>query len=268
MSTLRYIAIFPGTVLAWILALFITLRINLYRAILFCPENAREGADCYVVGWVTYPWWLVSFGAALSAVFVILATALLAPSNKLKCCKISYMIWGSLAAVLGISGAIVPCLFALLAGGLTVLLVSYLTKRETVSADRPTSVDLVGWFFMISGSLSILNAIGSLLVHYQTPSNSFGLWFGVVQILVAGGFVVAGALFLRGSAPMRQALEYGAYLLAIAIIAYGIYGINFSSDVHSALLFGMAVLTLLLSPLFFVVKGLRSQKVRNYVCKT
>ena len=77
--------------------------------------------------------------------------------------------------------------------------------------------------------------------------------------------MVAGALFLRGSAPMRQALEYGAYLLAIAIIAYGI---NFSSDVHSALLFGMAVLTLLLSPLFFVVKGLRSQKVRNYVCKT
>ncbi|KZZ60091.1 hypothetical protein A3762_03710 [Oleiphilus sp. HI0125] len=132
-----------------------------------------------------------------------------------------------------------------------------------MNSDRPTSVNVIAWFFMILGGLSILSATGYLLVYFQEPSTSFGVLPGVLQILIAGSFVVAGALFLRGSARMRQALEWGSYLLAIAIIAYGI---NFSSNFGSALPF--AFIAIYLVPLFFVVKALRSQKVRNYASKT
>ena len=132
-----------------------------------------------------------------------------------------------------------------------------------MSADRPTSVSVVAWFFMILGVLSILSAIGYLFVHFQDPSISFGLWPGVLQIVVAGSFVVAGAQFLRGSALMRKVLEFGLYLLAIGVVAYGA---GFSSNFGSLL--PLASAGIYLVPLFFVVKALRSQKIRNYVCKT
>ena len=132
-----------------------------------------------------------------------------------------------------------------------------------MSSNRPTSVSVVAWFFMILGGLSVLSAIGYLFIHFQQPSTSFGLWPGILQIIVAGSFVIAGALFLRGSAPMRKVLEIGSYFLALGIVAYSI---SFSSNFGSLLPF--AFIAAYLIPLFFVIRALRSQTVRTYVCKT
>lgn len=132
MNILRYTAILPVTVIAWVFALFVTLRINFYRTILFCPENVRAGTDCYLVDWVTYPWWLVSFGAAFAALLVILVATLMAPSHKFRIALYTYLFWGVVATVLALfSGYIIPYVFAVSAGGLLILFVSHLEKAKS-----------------------------------------------------------------------------------------------------------------------------------------
>lgn len=129
-----------------------------------------------------------------------------------------------------------------------------------MSIDRPTSVNVVAWFYMILGSLSILSAIAYLTVHFIEPDNSFGFWPGFVQIIIAGGFVLAGFLFLRGSARMRNFLEIGTYVLSALIIAWTInLAVEFDSPFP---LLGSAIY---LIPFYFVAKALRGDKVKNYV---
>lgn len=131
MKILRYISILPAAISAWLFALFASLRIDYYRAVILCPVGFREGADCYVEGWVRWPTWLVSFGAALSATLIIASVAILAPANKLKISMYTYFIGAIFATVITIySGYTIPYLATITFGLLSVLVVASLTDAS------------------------------------------------------------------------------------------------------------------------------------------
>jgi len=129
METLRYILILPAAITAWLLALFLSLRIEFYRAVLLCPEGFREGADCYIEDWVLWPTWLVSFGAALSATLVIASVAMLAPKNKFKASIYAYLVGTIFATMITVfSGYIIPYLATIILGLASVMVVARLTR--------------------------------------------------------------------------------------------------------------------------------------------
>lgn len=131
MDTLRYILIIPTTISAWLSALFISLRVEYYRAVLFCPEGYREGSDCYVESWEMWPLWLVTSGAVLSAVSVVVMSAIVAPRNKFKISAYAYLIGVFVAILFGIfSGYLIPCLASVVMGWLAVLVVARLTNAS------------------------------------------------------------------------------------------------------------------------------------------
>ena len=97
---------------------------------MFCPEGMREGSDCYAENWVSHPLWLVSFGAGLSAMLVVLVAAILAPKNKQKI-SIGAYIAGAIVAssfTVFIGQISVPYVVALVAGLLALLVVMRLTS--------------------------------------------------------------------------------------------------------------------------------------------
>ena len=132
-----------------------------------------------------------------------------------------------------------------------------------MTIERPTSVSVVSWFFIIIGSLSVLSAIGYIVVSIINGISIAGAWPGFVQVLVAGFLVYGGVGLLRGSELMRKALEIVSYTLAIAILAYSV---SVARDLSSLVpLFGFAMYII---PLAFVVRSLRSEKVKAYASKT
>jgi len=128
---------------------------------------------------------------------------------------------------------------------------------------RPTSVNVVGWFFIIIGSLSILSAIGYVAVTYINSKSFLGAWPGLAQIIIAGTLAYAGFGLLRGSALMRQVLEVSSYGLVVLLIGY---------IIHVSQQFGtwlpLAGMLIYLIPLGFVIVALRGQKVKTYVSTT
>lgn len=131
MDTLRYILIGPAALIAWLCALFFTLRIEYYRVVYFCPNGMSEGSDCYARDWVMWPLWLVTFGAALSSTLIIAVVAFIAPRNKLKIAGYTLCIGLVLAMLLAVlSGYFVPYLASTFSGVLSVLLVARLTNAS------------------------------------------------------------------------------------------------------------------------------------------
>ena len=129
--------------------------------------------------------------------------------------------------------------------------------------ERPTSVSVVGWFFMIIGGLSTLSAVGFIVVSFINGQSIAGVWPGYVQILIAGSVAYGGFGLLRGSAFMRQALEVASYLIVLLVLAYGV---TLARDMSSWVpFFGFAIYIV---PLAFVIRALRSQRVRVYASKT
>ncbi|WP_045856793.1 hypothetical protein [Teredinibacter purpureus] len=129
-----------------------------------------------------------------------------------------------------------------------------------MSANKPTSVSVIAWFYMISGSLSILSAFAYLYVHFTRPEISSGAFIGVAQILIATLLVVAGKLFLNGSEVMRKVLELSTYALAVGLLFFSITTWLKSNDPSV-----LAMVALYLTPLFFISRALRSDKVKNYM---
>ena len=129
--------------------------------------------------------------------------------------------------------------------------------------DRPTSASVIGWFFIIIGALSIVSAIGYIVVSMIGDTALGSAWLCAVQILVASFAAYSGYGLLRGSSVMRQALEILSYLLVLSL---GVYGVILASDFSS---WAPLINTGLYIVVFmFVIRGLRGQKVRDYASKT
>ena len=129
--------------------------------------------------------------------------------------------------------------------------------------ERPTSVNVVGWFFIIIGSFSTLSAAGYIVVTYVNSKSFLGAWPSLVQIIIASTLVYAGIGLLRGSALMRQVLELSSYGLVALLIGY---------IIHASQQFGtwwpLAGMLIYLIPLGFVIVALRGQKIKTYVSTT
>ena len=132
-----------------------------------------------------------------------------------------------------------------------------------MSNDRPTSVSVVAWFFIIIGALSVISAIGYIVVSMASDNVTGSALVGALQIVIAGFAAYSGYGLLRGSSVMRQALEILSYLLVLAL---GVYGVILARDFSS---WGPLVNSGLYIVLFaFVIRGLRVQKMREYASKT
>ncbi|WHI53173.1 hypothetical protein P3339_10580 [Microbulbifer sp. MLAF003] len=93
----------PLAATAWVAVLFGTLWFDEWRVKTFCPPGLREGSVCYAEVWEMHPLWLVSMGAALSALAVIWVVALSASGDRAKAATIAFL-FGALAALgLGIA---------------------------------------------------------------------------------------------------------------------------------------------------------------------
>lgn len=129
MKLLRYIMIIPSAIFSWLAAFFIGLQLEYLRTVLLCPDNLREGPNCYARGWEILPIWLVAVGAVLSALFVVFCSAITAPENKLLIAIYSYLVGIVLATlIVVITGYfITPYVAAIIAGWVAVLIVAHLT---------------------------------------------------------------------------------------------------------------------------------------------
>ncbi|WP_135622523.1 hypothetical protein [Solemya pervernicosa gill symbiont] len=101
------------------------------RAVLFCPAGFREGSDCYAEAWEMWPLWLVTSGAALSSVLVVVISAIVAPRNKLRTSVYIYLTGVFVVIILGIfSGYFIPCMAYVVMGWLAILVVARSTNTS------------------------------------------------------------------------------------------------------------------------------------------
>ena len=129
--------------------------------------------------------------------------------------------------------------------------------------ERPTSVNVVGWFFIVIGGLSCMSAVGYLAVSILNGKGVTDAWPGLLQMVFAGFVAYGGVGLLRGSSLMRKALELSSYLIvALLIIFSTIWASDYSSwgPLISAFIYA--------APLMFVIRALRSEKVKLYASKT
>jgi len=132
-----------------------------------------------------------------------------------------------------------------------------------MSNERPTSVSVVGWFFMIIGGLSLLSAIGYIVASTINGNAILSAWPGFAQILIAGSVAYGGFGLLHGSAFMRQALEVSSYLIVVLLV---VYSVSVARDFSSwGPFLGLALYVI---PFAFVIRALRSQRVKAYASKT
>tara|TARA_R110001606_G_scaffold390717_1_gene557940 strand:+ start:425 stop:817 length:393 start_codon:yes stop_codon:yes gene_type:complete len=129
-----------------------------------------------------------------------------------------------------------------------------------MKSNRPTRVSVVGWFFIIVSSLSILSAIGYIVVGITSQDSMFEVWPGYVQILVASLLVYCSIGFLNGASRMRSVLEYSSYFLILAILYQGITAAIEFNAVGPLLVY---VVFLILMGL--IVHALRSNQTKTYV---
>lgn len=129
-----------------------------------------------------------------------------------------------------------------------------------MKTNRPTRVSVVGWLFIIVSSLSILSAIGYIMVGITSQNSIFEVWPGYVQILVGSLLVHCSIGFLNGASRMRSVLEYSSYFLILAILYQGITtAIEFNA---AGPLLGHVIF---LIPMGLIVHALRSNQTKTYV---
>ena len=129
--------------------------------------------------------------------------------------------------------------------------------------ERPASVSVVGWFFVVIGGLSFMSAVGYVAVSVLEGKGVADAWPGLLQMAFAGFIAYGGFGLLRGSSSMRKALELSSYLIVVLLIIFStIWVSTYSSWGPLISAFVYAV------PLIFVIRALRSEKVKIYASKT
>ncbi len=128
-----------------VIGFFSYVALEKFRVWAFCPQELREGLDCYSPNWARSPHWVFSFSGGVIALVSICFTALLI-STKRKLAIRSMYITGLLCAI--------PCTVlinspwaytaAAVTGGLAVMCVERLTSSSSGSSLRSVVVNNFG----------------------------------------------------------------------------------------------------------------------------
>ena len=164
-----------------------------------------------------------------------------------------------------------------------------LTNRKDANMfkeKRPTSVTVISWVWIALGVMMTLSAtmalLGFLLVGNQTSQIDnlpllfkYFPYFAAIQVVLAITGVVAGINFLKLKRWSRDVLEVLTWLLLIFIVGFSFYwssqwltmtsGVKENGFQLMGLITGMVVCVVYAIPLFFMLRALRSTRVRNAV---
>lgn len=146
--------------------------------------------------------------------------------------------------------------------------------------ERPTTVSILGWGWLVVGGLGVLWYLASLgmFINFMMTSpewisgDPMYVWVGggstVVQCLAAGLGAVAGWYLLQGRSWARTALEILSWLavaefaLGVLVATVGMVGTGAMVIIGIVAVFASGVLTL---PFAASVYFLRSAEVREFV---
>lgn len=151
---------------------------------------------------------------------------------------------------------------------------------------RPTAVSVIGWFWIIVGGFMTLASVSVLLqeppseslIREMSKDSSLGAWvfrhyvlFALLQVAVAQVAIVSGIGFLRLRKWARIALEVLSWL-GVAFVGAIVVKMIFMAFAYCrgcsviVVAMGVAMISAIyLVPLWFILRSLRSQKVRDAV---
>ena len=130
---LRWLAIVPGCVASWYLALVVGLLLH-SQIDRFCPP------DLMVSGFCTASWYpaieriVICLGAALSAFLVVVTAAVVAPAHRVAVSRFVLATGAAVAIWMGVrTDAYLELAFALIAGLLAAWLIAGFARRASLS---------------------------------------------------------------------------------------------------------------------------------------
>ena len=128
-----------------------------------------------------------------------------------------------------------------------------------MNKERPTSINVVSYFFIVTGTLSTLSGIGYIVATFSNGFTLINSMPAIVQVSIASSLIVAGAGLLKGSERMRNYLKIISYLIIVVFI---IMGVKLSIDYNSlAPAFGFILYSV---PILLVIRALSSTKLKSY----
>ena len=133
--------------------------------------------------------------------------------------------------------------------------------------ERPTSVSVIGWFFIVMGGLSVISGALALALSasLETESDLVPLWQIIVQIILASSAVIGGFYFIKGSVLSRYYLEVLTWVCLILLVYFLRNFTGFlSSGGMGATVFIINTLVMLV-PLGLILYFIRCSKVKAYI---
>jgi len=136
---------------------------------------------------------------------------------------------------------------------------------------RPTAVSVIGWAWIVIGGLAALSALSNLQLMFvmRDQDGFFTRWAAglAFQSLLGGVGLYAGIRFLRLDARARRVLEYLTWILVVATVAWVVGAFIFIIPALEDMLALAPIIAAAAAmygvPLYFMLKGLRSQRVKD-----
>ncbi len=133
--------------------------------------------------------------------------------------------------------------------------------------DKPRSVPIIGWTFIIVGGVTVLTSLWGLKLVLSKDIYTNPSWIVMVltQLFIAVVAIIAGVRFMKGSRMMRTILEAISWLILGAMFwfSWGAF-ITLSHDVLGK---GITIFNFLLFvvPITIIIYKLRGSKIRSYL---
>ena len=128
-------SIFISLLISVVIGFFLYALLDALRADLYCPDQFREGADCYMEGWDIISTWVASTVGSLMAIMAIASVSLFQPKRRYKSAKATLFVGAICAAPFALLIQSVTALLAtVLSGVLALWCVKRLTSRSSKDA--------------------------------------------------------------------------------------------------------------------------------------
>ena len=136
LTVLRWIALVPACLLAWVIAFLVGLRV-LGVVEGFCPPELVVSGMCGASWYPAAERATICFGVGLSAFLVVLASAITAPSQKVAFAQLALAVGTIIAAVMAFSGDLYWELGAAVLSGTAALFMvkAWLHRQQTRVGD-------------------------------------------------------------------------------------------------------------------------------------
>jgi hypothetical protein len=125
----RWILVVPAALATWF-AIFFFLG-DYYSGLTSQCDSAPALPECQTAWYLTQKAYLPAFGAAISAIVVVLVVYLVAPSNKLRAAWVSCAVGSALAAAMSVADQ-AAAVSAISAGLATVCVLTWLARKPTL----------------------------------------------------------------------------------------------------------------------------------------